>query len=248
MRERNSGLDWRVKTPVFYLGDLMKTSVRKLPSRFRSLLLVSSTVVATLALAKADMRAQSEANMSTKAASPNPVTSSAVQKPQRVRRVVAGQNSDGRSVIVSDEYLDPVIGSSAAIVSLWGADSPPRFPANGKMPPYQKLFPGVGGYRFLIMTLPPLSVSAPSEADMAKFGPDVRGRMERDAPGMHMTDTVDLEVILFGVATLEFDDGVRIDLAAGDTFVQNGTRHRWSNRGKEPALVAVVMVGGEPRK
>ncbi len=83
---------------------------------------------------------------------------------------------------------------------------------------------------------------------MAQLGPDVRARMERDVPGMHMTDTVDLEVVLSGVATLEFDKGAHVDLAAGDTFVQNGTRHRWSNRGKEPAVVAVVMIGGEPRE
>ena len=31
---------------------------------------------------------------------------------------------------------------------------------------------------------------------------------------------------------------------AGPTcFVQNGTRHKWSNRGKLPAMVGVVLIG-----
>ena len=29
----------------------------------------------------------------------------------------------------------------------------------------------------------------------------------------------------------------------GDTVVQNGTRHRWGNRGTEPAVLAVFLIG-----
>jgi len=32
-------------------------------------------------------------------------------------------------------------------------------------------------------------------------------------------------------------------LRPGDTVVQNGTRHRWVNRGTEPAVMAVFMCG-----
>jgi len=34
---------------------------------------------------------------------------------------------------------------------------------------------------------------------------------------------------------LELDDGVKLTLRPGDTYVQNGTRHRWSNKGDMPA-------------
>ena len=49
-----------------------------------------------------------------------------------------------------------------------------------------------------------------------------------------------------------FADRVRMDayIAAiekavrpGDTVVQNGTRHRWGNRGTEPAVLAVFITG-----
>jgi quercetin dioxygenase-like cupin family protein len=32
-------------------------------------------------------------------------------------------------------------------------------------------------------------------------------------------------------------------LHPGDTVVQNGTRHRWGNRGTEPAVLAVFLIG-----
>jgi quercetin dioxygenase-like cupin family protein len=60
---------------------------------------------------------------------------------------------------------------------------------------------------------------------------------------MHTTETIDFEVILHGEVILELDDGAERLLRAGDTVVQNGTRHRWRNPGAEPALMAVVMVG-----
>lgn len=33
---------------------------------------------------------------------------------------------------------------------------------------------------------------------------------------------------------LEFDDDATVSLSPGDTYVQNGTRHRWSNPGTVP--------------
>jgi quercetin dioxygenase-like cupin family protein len=60
---------------------------------------------------------------------------------------------------------------------------------------------------------------------------------------MHTTDTIDFEVVLSGEVILELDDGVEKLLRPGDTVVQNGTRHRWSNRGTEPAVMAVFTIG-----
>ena len=60
---------------------------------------------------------------------------------------------------------------------------------------------------------------------------------------MHTTATIDFGVVVAGTATLELDDGVKVTLRTGDTYVQNGTRHRWSNQGDVPAVVAVVLIG-----
>jgi quercetin dioxygenase-like cupin family protein len=60
---------------------------------------------------------------------------------------------------------------------------------------------------------------------------------------MHTSATIDFGVVLSGQAILELDDGVSVTLDAGDTYVQNGTRHRWSNAGDVPAVVAVTFIG-----
>jgi quercetin dioxygenase-like cupin family protein len=60
---------------------------------------------------------------------------------------------------------------------------------------------------------------------------------------MHTTDTIEFEVVLSGEVILELDDEVETVLRQGDTVVQNGTRHRWGNRGTEPAVMAVFTVG-----
>ena len=73
--------------------------------------------------------------------------------------------------------------------------------------------------------------------------PGLLGEMEPDDPGMHTTDTIDMEVILSGEVILELDDGEERLLRAGDTVIQNGTRHRWRNPGSEPCVMAIFMVG-----
>jgi quercetin dioxygenase-like cupin family protein len=60
---------------------------------------------------------------------------------------------------------------------------------------------------------------------------------------MHTTATIDFEVVLEGEVWLELDNGAVAHLRAGDTVVQNGTRHAWHNRGTLPARLAVFIVG-----
>ncbi|WP_157219304.1 cupin domain-containing protein [Flavisphingomonas formosensis] len=169
-----------------------------------------------------------------------------------IRRVVSGQDGNGRSIIVSDERIEISSHGSMGGASLWSADALPRFPIDGRQSPFTTLFPGPGGYRFSIMVLHPEDAAGsgkdtPEAAARARqFHDIVEG--DADKPGMHTTDTVDFEVVLSGEASMELDDDIHVHLKAGDTFVQNGTRHRWYNRGTEDAVVAVFMLGGEPRR
>ena len=52
-----------------------------------------------------------------------------------------------------------------------------------------------------------------------------------DEPGMHRTATMDYDIVLEGIIGLELDNGAEITLKPADVVVQNGTRHRWHNRG-----------------
>lgn len=171
-----------------------------------------------------------------------------------VRRVVTGHDEDGRAVFVSDERVAPVtvaLSPGSEFHLLWGADGPAQLPDNGARPPASTYFPPVGGYRFGFFSVPPEgSVEVPAGLDigeavreMEEKLPGLAAHMERGAPGMHTTATVDFEVVLHGEVTLELDDGATRTMGPGDTVVQNGTRHRWSNRGTEPAVLAVMLIG-----
>ena len=59
---------------------------------------------------------------------------------------------------------------------------------------------------------------------------------------MNSSDTVDFEVVLSGEVVLELDDGAEVTLKAGETVVQNGTRHAWHNRGDVPAVIARALL------
>ena len=170
------------------------------------------------------------------------------------RRVVTGHDSDGKAVFVSDERVSavqPKLSPGSEFLRLWGGDEPPRFPDDGSMPPHTSYFPPVGGYRFGIFTVPPAgSQSFPEDFDLQaaleefeQLLPGLAGHIEPDNPGMHTTATIDFEVVLSGEVTLELDDGAIVRLGAGDTVVQNGTRHRWANPGDVPAVLAVFIVG-----
>lgn len=171
-----------------------------------------------------------------------------------VRRVVTGHDSDGKAVFVSDEQVPPVVPSllpGNEFHRLWGGDMAPHFPDRGVRPADPAYFPPVGGFRFGLFTIPPDGgAGAPPnldfEAAMADFEeklPGLAGHMEPGAPGMHTTATIDFEVVLQGSVTLELDDGAKVSLGVGDTVVQNGTRHRWSNAGHAPAVLAVFICG-----
>jgi mannose-6-phosphate isomerase-like protein (cupin superfamily) len=84
------------------------------------------------------------------------------------------------------------------------------------------------------------------EAAVAEFEskfPGALAIMEPENPGMHTSDTIDFLYVVSGQAVLELDDGVEVELKAGDTVVQNGTRHRWHNRSHAPCHVVGAFIG-----
>ena len=170
-----------------------------------------------------------------------------------VRRVVTGHNAEGKAVVASDEEVEPVTVSLLPGIEfhrLWGADAPPSFPDDGSQTAHAAYFPPVGGFRFGLCSMPPAtSAAVPDDfdltaalAELEQKLPGMAGHMEPDGP-MHTTATVDYQLVLQGDVVLELDDGVEVTLRAGDTVVQNGTRHAWHNRGDTTARLVVVIVG-----
>ena len=170
-----------------------------------------------------------------------------------IRRLVTGHDGDGKAVFASDETVDPIrldLVPGADFYRMWGADEPPRFPDDGSRPSGVQYFPPIGGFRVGLFSVPPdstvlspdLDVGA-ALAEMEEHLPGMAQHMEPDNPGMHTTATVDFEYIVSGRCLLELDDGQTRELSAGDTVVQNGTRHAWRNPFGEPCVIVVALFG-----
>ena len=173
-----------------------------------------------------------------------------------VRRVVTGHDGNGKAVFVSDEQVAPVtlaLLPGSEFHQIWGSDTTSSFPDDGTRPAAPQYFPGVGGFRFGFFTIPPdggagIPEGLDIQAALAEFAeklPGLADHLEPDDPGMHTTATIDYGIVLSGQATLELDDGAKQQLNPGDTYIQNGTRHRWSNTGDVPAVLAIAIVGAE---
>ena len=173
-----------------------------------------------------------------------------------VRRVVTGLDADGRAVVVSDgraprSYdLVHVPGMSSAMLWASGPREPIRLDGSDPTPHVRSQIPKPGGTCFTIVRFPPDSVfrdpafdPVAAAAEQRVTSPGIADLFEPDNPGMHTTDTVDLDLVLSGDLYLELDDGAEVHLRAGDCVIQNGTRHAWRNRSPEPCVIAVALVG-----
>jgi mannose-6-phosphate isomerase-like protein (cupin superfamily) len=175
----------------------------------------------------------------------------------QIRRVVTGQEEDGTSVFVGDDAVEPVtltLMPGTEFHQIWGSDAVVALPTDGTRPDAARYFPPTGGFRFAVFTLGPAGAQMPDgvdiEAALAEFDerlPGLADALEPDDPGMHTTDTVDFDFVVSGEVYLELDDGAEVLLHAGDCVVQNGTRHRWTNRSDQPCTIAVAIVGASRR-
>jgi mannose-6-phosphate isomerase-like protein (cupin superfamily) len=142
-----------------------------------------------------------------------------------VRRVVTGHDQEGRAVVRIDEVSRNVISRrpNHASCVIWSTG---EFPADNGMETD-------GGMREVATTDPNGTVFR-----LVKYGPGV-------APRNHRTESVDYAVVMSGEIDMEMD-GTTVHLRAGDVLVQRGTIHNWTNRGKEPCLIAFVLVAARP--
>jgi mannose-6-phosphate isomerase-like protein (cupin superfamily) len=171
----------------------------------------------------------------------------------KIRRVTTGHNAHGKAIVASDTEVDGTTLTQLAGAEfhrLWGADRPPHFPDDGAQPEGRDYFPPLGGFRFMMFTVAPHSTSRRAAVDPQALAAEMEAKlpglapyMEPNNPGMHTTDSIDFEYIVTGEVWLDLDDGAAVRLRAGDTVVQNGTRHRWRNEGSEPCRIVVFIVG-----
>jgi len=161
-----------------------------------------------------------------------------------VRRVVTGQDEDGTAVFRSDGppplTLDAPGGVGVSEV-LW-LDGPAKTFDDGidRTEVTFPLEPPAGGGSVRLVRLPPPPADAPADEHWLRVEGD-----DPSEPGMHVTDTLDFDVVLSGSIALGLDDGDHV-LHAGDVVIQRGNRHRWRVVGDAPCTYAVFMFRPDP--
>jgi len=156
-----------------------------------------------------------------------------------VRVMITGHGADGEAIVVGDRRA-PALGTTMGTTfhMLWGTDDQPAYPDNGSERDGLAPMPPPGGIRLVETVVLPAADGAPA-------GEVAEGLYQRegDAPGMHITPSLDLVVVLEGEVWMELSGGETVHLRAGDYLVQNGTRHAWHNHTSTPARLGVVVVG-----
>jgi quercetin dioxygenase-like cupin family protein len=142
-----------------------------------------------------------------------------------IRRVVTGHDQSGKAVIKIDEIAKKISsgrpGQSAVVI--WSTDGHPI----DNTDPYD------GSERKL-----GTSLSEGTVFRVVRYDPGV-------SPRNHRTDSIDYAVVISGEIDMNIDDET-VHLKAGDLMVQRGTIHNWVNNGKEPCLIAFVLIGAKP--
>ena len=144
----------------------------------------------------------------------------------QIRRVVTGHDAKGHAKVEIDEIAKNVIsnrpGASSCVV--WSTKGFPVDNDGFKDPTTGEFKTTVeGGTVFRIV----------------HYAPGV-------SPRNHRTDSIDYAVVISGEIDMELDDGVVAHLKAGDVLVQRGTIHNWVNNGKEPCVIAFVLISAKP--
>ena len=178
--------------------------------------------------------------------------------PSTIHCVITGQTKSGKSVIVSHAPVQPVTVAMMPgyeFYRLWGSDATPALPSDGTPTEQPQYFPPKNGFRFGMFTLPPATRARTEQAPTPVLLEETRQKLpgvlevlEPDHPGMHTTDSVDFDVVVFGEVVLELDDGAEVLLKAGDCVIQNGTRHAWYNRSTEKCVIAFSLVGAKRKR
>jgi hypothetical protein len=162
------------------------------------------------------------------------------------RLVVTGFAPDGTSTVVRDEELRVRPGSQ--LFPVWGYDDGPvSIPSgirDGKE--FGTHFPPPTGLRVYSSNMTPGVQSSGGDADSPSDLADSmnRGSLGPDrSAGFHVSDTIDVAVIISGEMGLELEDGVVTALRPGDIVIQNGTNHAWHPSPAEGCEIAWVLVG-----
>lgn len=171
-----------------------------------------------------------------------------------VRRIVAGEDGDGNAVIFSDgpvkDILTDPIRPGYSEARVWVTDGTPA-PIAGIQETTDRphaIEPPPQGSVCRVITFPPEAsyIGSVKAEDVQNYfrmaGSPGASTFSREAPHPYMqkTRTLDFCLVLEGEITLVLDTA-EVHLKRGDTVVQRGANHAWSNRSDKPAVVVFSL-------
>jgi mannose-6-phosphate isomerase-like protein (cupin superfamily) len=177
-----------------------------------------------------------------------------------VRRIITIDDDDGKSVAIADGPSPDVVSDPArpgySSTRLWVTDSSPAQIGafrDAVLHHPRRLEPPRGGSVCHVVTFPPDAASRGKigAAEVAAFframGSPAASTYSPAAPHPYMqkTPTLDFCLVLEGEITLVLDTQ-EVHLKAGDTVVQRGTNHAWSNRSDRPCRIAFSSHDAAP--
>ena len=172
----------------------------------------------------------------------------------RVRRILTGHDSEGKSTILADGHATNLKEMASmpglALTDLWettGAPANNDGHADAAARPV-RLEPPKNGTILRVVEFPPDAhwrSSVNSKEAFKSIGAGHVADKHSADPMMHRTSTVDYAIVLKGEIHAVMESGETL-MRAGDILVQRGTNHSWSVRGNEPAIVCFVLVSAKP--
>jgi hypothetical protein len=171
-----------------------------------------------------------------------------------IRRIVTGDDAQGRSRIIEDAPASAARTVAQRpgyrALNVWrSAESPVRINAPDTTPEHRGILPPKGGTILRIIDFPP-EPKDPQELKRmldATFGGiynDAAHDKQARHPGMHRTETLDYAIVLEGEIWAVMDEGETL-MRAGDVLIQRGTNHAWANRSAKTARIAFVLIDGK---
>lgn len=176
-----------------------------------------------------------------------------------VRRIITIDDDEGRSVAIADGPAPDVRGDPArpgfSSTRIWLTYSSPATIAGFRDPVGDRhtIEPPRGGSVCRIVTFPPDAAfrGKVGASEVAAFframGSPGASTYSAKAPHPYVqqTQTLDFCLVLDGEITLVLDTA-DVHLKAGDTVVQRGTNHAWSNRSTRPCTIAFSSHDAAP--
>ncbi len=170
-----------------------------------------------------------------------------------VRRLVTGHDENGKAICIMDgaatNVLERPSRPGVGLTNIWQTDATPA-PIDKEGDPVAGDFvlpPPANGTVFRVIEFwpedPEVMAKLDGAAAFAEMGAADNVIEGARHPFMHRTDTVDYAVVLSGEITMLLDDTEYL-LKAGDTVVQRGTNHAWSNQSDDVCIMAFVLING----